>query len=341
MARHHRAVPMQKTNALAVLATLALTSCGGEPALLQSPDGSLRVVAFEDCKDADVGTRLAAIFAKHDRIDLVVVEGNESARAAVAAIAARNASHAACAALALGGDANAQQQLLAGGTLAAWVEDASGAGAALDLAVIAHAGGEAPSRLSVGPRSFGKGSATPSRTPSAGDVVLTMLRNQHANTLAGASPLRIGVALRETASERGRALRSDVADWSTAHATIAVVVVDAEGDAARQRAQIAELVAQKCDALVVSGDTFADIVDACRQANGHGVEVVALGGEPQDASIARFVHADANAAGRALASEVRRALPGGGTIALLRNPSQQRADAWTSLVASLQLAPPQ
>ena len=47
------------------------------------------------------------------------------------------------------------------------------------------------------------------------------------------------------------------------------------------------------------------------------------------------------ASNRALASEVRRALPGGGTIALLRNPSQQRADAWTSLVASLQLAPPQ
>ena len=341
MARHHRAVPMQKTNALAVLATLALTACGGEPALLQSPDGSLRVVALEDCNEADVGTKLAAILAKHDRINAVIVEGHESARAAVAAIAARNVGDAACAVLALGGDAGAQQQLLANGTITAWVEDATGAAAALELAVIAHAGGEAPSRLSVGPRSFGKGSATPSRTPSAGDVVLTMLRNQHANALTGTSPLRIGVALRETASERGRALRSDVAEWSAAHTTIAVVVVDAEGDAARQRAQIAELLAQKCDALIVSSNAFADVADACRTANAQGIEVVALGGEPQDASIARFVNADASAAGRALASEVRRALPGGGSIALLRNPSRQRADAWAALVSSLQLAQPQ
>ena len=91
----------------------------------------------------------------------------------------------------------------------------------------------------------------------------------------------------------------------------------------------------------MSSNAFADVADACRTANAQGIEVVALGGEPQDASIARFVNADASAAGRALASEVRRALPGGGSIALLRNPSRQRADAWAALVSSLQLAQPQ
>lgn len=341
MPRHHRAVPMQKTNALAVLASLALTACGGDPALLQSPDGSLRVIAFEDCADADIEARLAAILSKHARIDAVVVEGSASARAAAARLASQKRDDAACALLALGGDASANQQLLASGALAACVEDATGASAALDLAVIAHAGGEAPSRVSVGARSFARGVATPNRTPSAGDVVLTMLRNQNANALSGASPLRIGVALRETAGEQGRALRSEVAEWAAAHAAIAVVVTDAEGDPARQRAQIAELVAQKCDALVVSSNSFADVADACKAATAQSIEVVALGSAPQDASIARFLDADVGAAGRALASEVRRALPAGGTVALLRDPSQRRADAWSALVASLQLAPPQ
>lgn len=341
MPRHHRAVPMQKTNALAVLASLALSACGGDPALLQSPDGSLRVIAFEDCNDAEIDARLAALFEKHDRIDAVVVEGSASARAAAAKLAKQNHSDAACALLALGGEASANQQLLATGAIAAWVEDATGAAAALDLAVIAHAGGEAPSRVSVGSISFARGVATPTRTPSAGDVVLTMLRNQNANALSGATPMRIGVALRETASERGSALRSDVAEWSTAHAAIAVVVTDAAGDAAKQRSQVAELLAQKCDALVVSSDAFADVAEACKAAHAQGIEVVAVGGEPQDAAVARYVQADASAAGRALANELRRALPTGGTIALLRNPSRQRADAWSALVSSLQLAPPQ
>ncbi len=333
---------MHSLSQTAIATLLTLSACGGDAAVLQSPDGSYRVVQMSDCGfDAQTARReVERAVQSLTAIDLVFA--HDDAMALAAAETLRDAGRLQVPVIGVGALPDAGRKLVADGLLAVSIENPSGAEAALDLALLACSGVPVPRAITVGARVFTNTPRSPQRIPSPGDVLLTMLRAQHAVELAASKPIRIGVAQHNETEPRRKAMRQEMDTWVKAHASVQLQYQSADGDQQRQSELVGNFVAQKLDAILVVPAAAGTLVDACRLAQKASIPVIVLDGELGSEDYNCFVSSDNLAIGRAAGTEAARLLPAGGAIVVLQGLMTTSAarDRHTGFVESLQLLAP-
>lgn len=332
----HRSLPT-------VLFLLALPACSGDPAVLQSPDGKYRVVHLADCGfDAQrAHASMQQALATLSEIDLVFAHDDAMARAAKDAL--RSAGKPLVKVIGVDALPDAGRRLVEDGTLEVSIENPTGADVALDLAVLACNGVQLPREITLGTRVFAHGTSTNQRIPSAGDVLLTMLRAQHAAELSAARTLRIGVAQCTEGEPWRQAMRNDIESWARTHASVQVSYRSADGSKERQRDLVAAFVAEKVDAIVVSPIEAGALIEPCKLARERGIPVIVLDRELGSPDFTCFVTGDNLAIGRAAGLETARLLPNGGAIVELQGlmTTSTARDRHNGFSESLQLLAPQ
>lgn len=285
----------------------SLAACGGEdPALLQSADGKYRVVHVAEAADAS-SARAAMVqaLAQHTKIDVVFAHDDALAAAAAAACAEKGRTEVRFV------DIQALRLPVAA--------------AAIDMALLA-CNGLAPHReLLVGTRvaTLANAAAGGEVVPAPGDVVLELLRRQHAEVLTTEPKtdniFRIGLVFADS-SDAGHAR------WR-----------DALTAAARRYPQIAfdcrptvqEFVAQGFHAILVVPTGTDSLASACKAAMAQSIKVIVVDRAPGSDDFTCFVATQDDAIGDAAARQIAELLgPAGGTIVELQGPaasSQARA----------------
>lgn len=336
---------MPRSTAAAVTLSLSLlAACGADtaPALLVSADGAYRVVfvGAGAWRAADGEQQLQAALAQSPLLDAAFAHSEPMAHGA--ALAARAAGRGTIAIVGVGADAGRRD--VADGLLAATIDHPSGAAEALDLALLASQGIELPAEIALGTRVITRDPAVGPIVPSAGDVVLSMLRASHRSRLdASTNTARtaIGVALGDATAPRTVAMHAAMRTWAEQHPAVDLDLQTAASGTA-QVALLAAFTARRCAAIVVAPLEPTTLAPAGRAALAAGIRVVAVDGRLGNGECTCWVGADELAIGRAAGAAIRALLPAGGALAAIRGPdaSAVARDRHQGFVEELGLAAP-
>ncbi len=335
----HRCCP------LLVLA-LSLWSCSKPappPALLTSADGKYRVGFVGEGRwlENEGRQQMEAALARLPQIDLVYAHNDPMAHGAALAATAQQRTGIRI----VGVDAlpSEGRRYVEDGLLDLTLEYPTCADAALDLALLSLGGADLPREIVVGTRVLRKGSPD-QRIPSPGDIILTMLRNQHQDLLqAQATTARkIGMAQCNDAEPWREAMREDMKAWAARHPAVQFDYRDAANDTQKQRDIVADFTAQGFQAILVSPKESLALVQVCRDALAKGIKVIVLDRRLGSDDCTCFVGGDNTAIGRAAGNAIRDLLPQGGAIVEIQglmtsSPAQERHQGF---VEALGLQPP-
>lgn len=337
---------LRSTAAAVTLSLSLLAACGADaaPALLVSADGAYRVVfvGAGAWRAADGEQQLQAALAQSPLLDAAFAHSEPMAHGA--ALAARAAGRGTIAIVGVGADADAGRRDVADGLLAATIDHPTGAAEALDLALLASQGIELPAAIALGTRVVTRDPAVGPIVPSAGDVVLSMLRASHRSRLdasTNAARTAIGVALGDATAPRTVAMRAAMQTWAEQHPAVDLDLQTAASGTA-QVALLAAFTARRCAAIVVAPLDAATLAPAGRAALAAGIRVVAVDGRLGNGECTCWVGADDLAIGRAAGAAIRALLPAGGALAAIRGPDASAAarDRHQGFVEELGLAAP-
>jgi len=140
-------------------------------------------------------------------------------------------------------------------------------------------------------------------------------------------PWLIGVSLCGPGDSPVKQTKADIAAAAAGHPGVRVAFRDAEGDVLRQCAQVAEFVADRVDALIISPGNAATVTPSARRAREAGIAVIALGRPLVGDAYSCFVGLDHAKIGRAAGEHVARLLGGAGHVIELRGPIASRVTA--------------
>ena len=315
----------------AALSVVMLFAACSERDSYQSPDGRFRVVAAIEATgqagNANVANALAAAPA-----DATIVV---FAPAALPPAAQRGARRT----LLVGGDGSKPAGV------AAAITGANGADAAVDLALLHCHGIEIPARIPLGAQVLtpANQAAGGVRQTGPGDVVLQLLRMQHAELLSGEPTtdvvFRLGfVQVRDDA--RLHSTRDAVQAAAQRHKRLVVSSKVADGSEANVDALVAGLVDEGCRAIVVASDGPLTLTTATAKAAAQKVALLAL--DPTLSTPASCVlGCEPAQLGRAAAATLQQLVPAGCALVELHGDATapQSAAARHAFHEALQLRP--
>lgn len=315
----------------AALSVVLMFAACGEHALQRSPDGRFRVTAAIEATDPAANAHLAKALAAAPADAMLVV----FAPAALPPQAQSGARHT----LLVGGDGT----LPAG--VAAAITGANGAEAAVDLALLHCHGVEIPARVPLGAQvlTAANQAAGGARQPGPGDVVLQLLRIQHAELLSGEPTtdvvFRLGfVQVRDDA--RWHNTRDAVEKAARRHKRLVVSSKVADGSDANVDALVAGLVDEGCRAIVLASDGPLALPNATAKAAAQKVALLAL--DPTLSTPASCVlGCEPAQLGRAAAAAVQQLAPAGCALVELHGEASapQSTAARHTFHEALQLQP--
>jgi len=251
----------------AVSSVVLLFAACGEHASYRSPDGRFRVVAAVEATDPAGHTNVARALAAAPADATIVVFAPASLPPSEQRGTRRT--------VLVGGDGT----LPAG--VAAAITGANGADAAVDLALLHCHGIEIPARIPLGAQvlTAANQAAGGARQTGPGDVVLQLLRMQHAALLSGEPTtdvvFRLGfVQMRDDA--RFTSTRDAVVAAAQRQKRLVVSSKIADGSDANVDALVAALVDEGCRAIVLASDGPLALPNATAKAVAQKVALLAL-----------------------------------------------------------------
>jgi hypothetical protein len=188
--------------------------------------------------------------------------------------------------------------------------DETGAAVAVDLALLHACGVELPAKLPLGTRVFTSANAAAGGTPRAGpgDLVVALLRDQHAAVLAATDPVTLGfVRFADTPAHRR---------------------IEAEvRAAAAKHPRVGALVAAGCRAILATAEDPAALATVRSTPAGAGVGVLVLDPLLRSEPGTTVLGADQDVLGRTAAEHVRASLPNGGELLFVQTAGDPHVDA--------------
>lgn len=336
---------------LLLSASFVLVACGGggdKAALLLSADGKYRVVFQGDGQwNEQLGRKeMESALARFPKIDLVYAHNDPMAHGA--RLAADQQHRPGIRFVGVDALADEGRKYVTDGLLDTTVEYPTLGAEAIDLALLACNGVQLPRELTVGTRvwtaanSNGGGAAV----PAPGDFQLKALRHQYEAVLT-TSPktdnfFKIGMAQCNDAEPWRVAMRTDMQAAAKRYPQVQFSYRDAGNDNDKQRAIVADFVAQGFHAIVVSPKESLVLAAACKEALAKNVKVIVLDRRLGTDDFTCFLGGDNVAIGKAVGDEILRLLPEGGTIVEIQGlmtstPAQERHQGF---VQRLGLVPP-
>jgi len=140
-------------------------------------------------------------------------------------------------------------------------------------------------------------------------------------------PWLIGVSLRGLGDSRGRQTKADIAAAAARHPAVRVVFKDAGGHVPRQCAQVAEFLADRVDAIIISPCNAVTLTPPAKRAHEAGIAVIVLDRPLVGDAYSCFVGPDHAKIGRAAGEHVAKLLGGAGNVMELRGPIASRVTA--------------
>jgi hypothetical protein len=332
---------MPTTRLLMLAAWLPFAACS-KP-LLQDEAGKLRVVAQIVVADAAAGAvAVRAAVREHSPV-AVVIGLDATAAQAIAGMARATGEGGAekCRCVTIGPSP-------APGTLLdseVRVVDDSAAGVAVDLAVLWLQGVQLPTKLPLGTRivTAANAAAGGSARPAPGDLVVSMLRSQHAALLGerpGDAAQPVGL-LRANDTEQHRRTADEVRAAASRHRHITLHERNANGDAAALPKLATELLDVGCRVLLVAPDDPAAVAAITALAEPRKAAVFALDPTLRAAGAVCVLGADQEVLGRAAGEHLVATLPNGGNLVLVQASASPHAEARTrGLAAAMGLRQP-
>ena len=315
----------------AVSSIVLLFAACGDHASYRSPDGRFRVVAAAAATGAAASANVAAALAAAPADAALVV----FAPAALPSTEQRGTRRT----VLVGGD----------GTLPpgvdATITPSNGADAAVDLALLHCHGIDIPARIPLGAQvlTAANQAAGGSRQPGPGDVMLQLLRLQHAALLSGEPTtdvvFRLGfVQVRDDV--RLHSTRDAVVAAAQRHKRLVVSSKIADGSEANVDALVAGLVDEGCRAIVLASDGPVALTTATAKATAQKVALLAL--DPTLSTPASCVlGCEPAQLGRAAAAALQQLAPAGCALVELHGEATapQSAAARHAFHEALQLRP--
>ena len=347
---------MKRPASLAALVPLlSIAACNGSnagaKAVLASADGRYRVVHVADArwKGENARTELESVLERLPQFDLVYAHNDPMAKGAYDAC--RQKGRSGVKFVGIDGLATEGRKYVADGVLDATFEYSTCAEAAIDLALLAHAGVAFPKErrdFALGTRAFTRANVASGgeRVTSAGEIALQSVRLEHAEVLKpdpdAKTRIRIGMA-QCTDNEPWRvAMREDLQAAARRYPQVEFAYRAADDDTEKQRGLVRDLVAQGFAAILVSPKESGALTAACKDALAKGIPVIVIDRQLGSDDYTCFVGGDNQYIGRAAGNAIRDLLPNGGTIVELQglmtsSPARERHQGF---VEALQLAPP-
>ncbi len=288
---------------LSLAAVALLSACGGD-ALLQDASGRFRLVARVRTTDAattrstlreGIAAHAAAlVFATDSAAGVSVGEIGTP----VVAIGTRSPDTAQAAVL---------------------VVERSGADVAVQMALLACSGVAIPKQVPLGAEVHkGNNDTRPTPRPAPGDVVVELLRQQHAAVLAIPPTtdvvFRVGFVHMDADDPWQIRVRDCVEEAARRYRQIELTTRCANGDLARQTAIVRELVQNGCRAILVGAsdpDPASSIADELRE---HSAALVVIAQQVHETRATCCVGPDQVVLGTAAGEAAASLLPNGGAI---------------------------
>jgi hypothetical protein len=296
---------------------LALSACGNNSVLVDGK-GTVRVLADLELP-ADASAATAAVRGELDKHSIGVALVAFDAAAAWAGIAATTPATTAKQGMriTIAAAPTPEEKL----DREVRLVDETGASVAVDFALLHIEGIALPERVPLGTRvcTFETRDGLP--RAAAGDLVVAMLRSQHAAVLdprpATDACHPIGF-LRFDGKPRHVRAEHEVRAAAGRYAQLHLTTRDAAGDAAAWQRHFDELLQLGCRAIVVSTDDPASLEAGRQRADARKVALLAL--DPNLAAVHAHccLSVDQATLGRAAAEQLRAAMPGGAAVVLAR-----------------------
>ncbi|HEX6810368.1 MAG TPA: substrate-binding domain-containing protein [Planctomycetota bacterium] len=301
------------------------TACGGgasSSATLQSPDGKYRVIHVVDARWQQDGaaTEMAAALDRHTEVALVFAHNDDMAFRA--SLACKQKQRTGIRIVGIGGSADAQKRV-ADGSIDATVLHPTCADTVIDMALLACSGIAPPRRLVLGTRLYTKATLAAGGTivPAPGDIVVAMLRGQHASVLTTTPSIdvvfRIGMALRTDGEARRTRIGDELQAAAKRYPQIQFDCHAAEGPEQEQKL-VRDFIAQNYNAIVMAPTDPTTLAPLCKEAIAKEIKVVVLDRELAGVDCSCFVACDEKSIGRAVATAIKELLPSGGAIVELQ-----------------------
>ncbi len=209
------------------------------------------------------------------------------------------------------------------------VVDETGAAVAVDLALLHIAGIALPTRIPLGTRCYTGLEPAPTTRVGPGDVVVAMLRSQHAAELDPRPAIDVAYPVgfvRGDGKPWHLRCEREVLAAAGRYTQLHLQVRDAAGDAAALARGVGELLDLGCRAIVVSLDDPAALAAVRARADEQRVALIAL--DPQLRPGATCcVGADQDVLGRAAAEQLRAAVAGPAEVVLVSTAGDALAPA--------------
>lgn len=273
---------MNRTHLCPLLA-IALCACSDPPAaILQNPDGKIRVVHQADARwKGDVAqTEMEAVLERFP--DVAVIYAHNDPMAHGAAQACRQKGRAGIRIVGVDALPGEGRKYVADGLIDATFEYPTCGAAAIDLALLAVSGIAIPREVELGTRLWTRANlAAGGQTfPAPGDVGLIGLRRAHADVLTTQPTIdvvfRIGMA-QCTDDEPWRvAMRNDLQAAADRYPQIEFDYRAADDDVEKQRGIVRDFIVQNFNCILVSPKESLALTAVCKEAMAAGIKVIVI-----------------------------------------------------------------
>lgn len=301
----------------------AVFAACGDRALLQDANGRYRVTARIPATDGvdAISDALAAHVNAHGAPALVFAHATDVAQVAAQLRASVGKTPLDYRIVAIGAVPDNDSD--SGGPIDVVVLDETGATVAIDMALLACSGITPPGKLPLGTRILTPANRAKGGTPrpAAGDLIVEMLRRQHATILAIPPTtdvvFRIGLVQWRASDDWHQRVCNEARVAAKRYRQLDLDVRTADGQLPRQDAIVREFLAEGCRAILVTTDDPNSIASVAAEVNAHKAALIVLDrlltGEHATCSIG----ADQTILGRAVGETIAQLLPNGGTIVQL------------------------
>jgi len=334
---------------LLLCVALAAAACGNDDAQLASSDGNYRVLHIADAQwdGARARTEMDAVLERLPQFDLVYGHNDPMAKAAFDACKQKGRSGVKF--VGIDGLPGEGRRYVLDGILDATFEYPTCAEAAIDLLLLACNGVPLNKEIGLGTRLYARASTAVEGKPSllAGDFYLVSLRRQHQDGALSTEPktdrrFLLGMAQCNDGEPWRQAMREAMQAWAKRYPQVEFHYRAADNDTEKQRSIVRDFIAQNFNGILVSPKESLALAAPCKEAMQRGIPVIVIDRRLGSDDFTCFIGGDNKAIGRAAGEEIRRLLPGGGTIVELQglmtsSPAQERHQGF---VEALQLAPP-
>jgi ABC-type sugar transport system substrate-binding protein len=309
-----------------------LATCGGR-ALLQDASGRYRLLAR--CAGDEAGQARCRDLVRRAGSPAVVFSHDERLARALASPATTDGALPADVRIVTIGTSGPEQMFAAAATpagrqfaaQAAVVLDETGAGVAVDLALLWCHGITPPRRLTIGTHILRAGQPDTTQ-PAPGDFVVELLRRQHGDLLTDKPGtdvvFRIGCALWRGEGRHLR-VRDQVRAAAGRYPQLELTDGTADGDPARLDAIVRAFLAEGHRAVLISTDDPSTLTSVATEAREHNVALFVLDAAADCEVATCCIGCDQQVLGRAAGEAVKLLAPNGAAIVELGGDRQRPA----------------